>query len=53
MDIQCGTEYSRITGQRIALPDPQVLMEAPRRTFIGVQRKPDYGQIARAHGRSQ
>ena len=27
-------------------------VEAPRRTLVDVQRKPDYGQVARAHGRS-
>ena len=38
MDLQYGTEKSRITGQRSALQDPRVLMEAPRRTFIGEAR---------------
>ena len=38
MDLQYGTDKSRITGQRSALQDPRVLMEAPRRTFIGEAR---------------
>ena len=52
MDLQCVTEYSRVTGRLSTLPDPRVLVEALRRTFIGMQRKPDSVQIARAHGRS-
>ena len=39
MDTQCYIEHSRITGRRSALPDPRVLVEAPRRTFICVQRE--------------
>ena len=34
MDLQCVTEYSRVTGRLSALPDPRVLVEALRRTFI-------------------
>ena len=39
MDLQCVTEYSRVTGRLSALPDPRVLVEALRRTFIGMQIK--------------
>ena len=52
MDPPYGLEYPWATGRRSALPEPWVPVEAPRRTFIGVERKPDYGQIARARGRS-
>ena len=52
MDLQCVTEYSRVTGRLSALPDPRVLWKRSAAPSSACKEKPDSVQIARAHGRS-